>query len=92
MKLAARLAIARLRSALNAPREARRRAPLRRAMARRNAGTIKDEGNSVYTFLLTLPIESDDGTLPSHNRRSLAAAGRACYLVAQNPRAHRRPG
>ena len=55
MKLAARLAIARLRSALNAPREARRRAPLRRAMARRNAGTIKDEGNSVYTFLLTLP-------------------------------------
>ena len=31
-------------------------ASLRRAMARRNAGTIKDAGNSVYTFLLTLPV------------------------------------
>lgn len=75
MKLAARLAIARLRSALNAPREARRRAPLRRAMARRNAGTIKDEGNSVYTFLLTLPgaLSTTDSFAGSWQRTKCAS-------------------
>ena len=53
--MVARAVLTRLRSALIAPRQARRRASLRQATTAHNDRLMKDGENSVYTKLFTLP-------------------------------------